>query len=94
MECQLVAIRELKRLLSKRFPFSANALAFVSKRWLKKPMPVQELIRKLGYRLVEAIDEHNYILTKGGRFYIFHISWGSPEAVQKYKLFRYECEVK
>ena len=70
----------------------AKEVTYTSKRWTGKQLPVGELIRSLGYRLIGEVDEDNFVIQRRGEsrpiFHLFHISWGDKDAVEKYKLFR------
>ena len=68
------------------------AVKYTSKRWLETPVAVEELIRKLGFRLIGELDPDNYVVKRRGdtsnSFNVLHISWGDNESVEKYKLFK------
>jgi hypothetical protein len=67
-------------------------VTYSSKRWLGKGEPVGELVRRLGYALIGELDSDDFVIKRRGEtrpiFYLFHISWGDRDSVEKYKLFR------
>ena len=67
-------------------------ITYSSKVWLREPKPLPRLLSSLHFRLIGCLDADNFLVQRYSEhrpvFHLLHISWGTAQQVEKYKLFR------